>query len=133
VHDIMPSVMPNGLFWTMQIPDNAFRVSNRGRLARLKLAGLPQVETFQFGGELNIPAIVDVDFTWRGRGVAQQRGSGADADPLAPDAFEGEFLDAVCGGHVNGWEPGFAFESGRLRSNTFYASMGTERNGVFLS
>jgi hypothetical protein len=133
LHDIMPGVMPNGLFWTMQIPDHTFRVSNGGRVARLNMEGLPLVDTYQFGGSLNVPVILDLDLTWRGRGRPQPRGSGSSADAEAPDAFEGEFLDAVAGGRVSGWEPGVSFRSNRLTSTTFYASMGHERNGVYLS
>ena len=129
----MPGVQANDLFWTMPLPDHALRVSNRGRVARLKIEGLPLVDTYVFGGSLNVPVLVDVDLIWRGRGLAHKRGEGSGAAPDAPGAFEGEFLDAVAGGTVSGWEPGMAFRSNRLTSTTYYASMGPERNGVFLS
>lgn len=53
-------------------------------------------------------------------------------EPTDPAAFRGRFAEARCTGRVRGWETGFAFQTGRLTSDRFFALIGRERNGVFL-
>jgi hypothetical protein len=125
-------ILPNGLFWTMQIPRDSFVTFNEGRDARLLLRNLPLVDTFEFGGELAIPAQVDVDVRWRATGDFVERGEGADADPESPAAFTGNFAEAECTGWVSGQETGFSFGSLTLSATDYFAEMGPEQNGSFL-
>jgi hypothetical protein len=135
VHDLNPGTLPNGLFWTMQLPQDAFEVHDDGRVARLKLRELPLVETFQFPGSLGILASVQVniDVLWRATSNPVERGQGAAVDPTSPAAFIGHFAEASCSGRVSGVETGFSFKTGELTADAFFAEMGRERNGVFLS
>jgi hypothetical protein len=132
VHDFSPGILPNGLFWTMQIPRGDIDWLGDGKIARLSLRNLPLVDTFQFAGPLAVAAAVDIDLRWRATGPFEQRGEGSTVDETSPGAFLGRFAPARCTGSVRGWETGFAFRTGRLTSDTFYAQLGRERNGVFL-
>ena len=133
VHDLSPGILPNGLFWTAQIPRDAFDVHRDGRVARLRLRELPLVDTFVFGGPLAIAAQVNIDVLWRATSDPIERGAGAGVDPTSPAAFIGHFAEASCSGRVSGVETGFSFKTGELTADDFFAEMGRERNGVFLS
>ncbi len=128
---MQPGIQPNGLFWTTQIRQSAFW-SGRRRAA-LRLRDQPLVETFEFGGTNAVPATASMDLRWQRTSAEQARGSGAAADPAAPDAFEGSFADALCTGSVSAQRLGFSFESSNLTSVDYYASVGTEQNGAWLS
>ena len=77
---MMPGIMPNGLFWTMQIPRDSFVTYGGGQEARLVLRNLPLVETFQVFGPLAIPGQVDMDVRWQATGDFVERGEGKEAD-----------------------------------------------------
>jgi hypothetical protein len=132
-HDMMPGILPNGLFWTMQIPRDSFVTYGGGQEARLVLRNLPLVETFQIFGPLAIPAQLDVDVRWQATGEFVERGEGAAADPTSPGAFKGNFAEAECTGWAHGIETGFSFDTGKLTATDFYAQLGEEQNGSFLS
>jgi hypothetical protein len=132
VHDLSPGTLPNGLFWTAQIPSHAFHVSSDGQVARLTLRAQPLVDTFVFGGPLAIAAQVNLDVRWQATSEPIERGKGAEVDPASPAAFIGHFAEASCTGKVSGFETGFSFKTGELTAAAFFAELGTERNGVFL-
>jgi hypothetical protein len=132
VSDLHPGILPNGLFWTAQIPDNAFQVSPDNRVASLSLRAQPLIETFEFAGPLAIAAQVDIDLLWQATGAPIKRGRGAAVEPTSPAAFIGRFAEALCTGTVSGFETGFSFKTGELTSADSFAELGTERNGVFL-
>lgn len=127
---MQPGIQPNGLFWTTQVARSSFW-SGRRR-AGFRVRDLALVETFQFAGANAVPAQASLELSWRRTSAEQSRGSGASVDPSAPDAFEGSFADALCTGSVAAERLGFSFEATNLTSEAFYASIGTERNGVFL-
>jgi hypothetical protein len=132
VHDMTPGILPNGLFWTAQIPGHAFNLSRDGQVARLRLRTQPLVDTFVFGGSLAIAAQVNLDVRWRATSEPIERGKGAEVEPTSPAAFIGHFAEASCTGKVSGFETGFSFKAGELTAADFFAELGTERNGVFL-
>ena len=132
VHDLSAGTLPNGLFWTAQIPSNAFHVGRDGQVARLTLRGQPLVDTFVFGGPLAIAAQVDIDLLWQATGAPVERGQGAAVEPTSPAAFIGHFAEARCTGTISGFGTGFSFKTGELTSAAFFAELGPERNGVFL-
>jgi hypothetical protein len=133
VHDLSPGTLPNGLFWTTQLPQDAFNVHDDGRVARLRLREQPLVDTFVFGGSLAIAAQVNIDVLWRATSDPVERGAGKGVDPTSPAAFTGHFAEASCSSRVSGVETGFSFKTGELTADAFFAEMGRERNGVFLS
>ena len=132
VVDLQPGTLPNGLFWTAQIPDNAFQVSPDNQVASLSLRRQPLIETFEFAGPLAIAAQADIDLLWQATGAPVERGQGAAVEPTSPAAFIGQFAEALCTGTVSGLETGFSFKTGELTSAAFFAELGPERNGVFL-
>jgi hypothetical protein len=132
VHDLNAGTLPNGLFWTTQIPSDAFHVSPDGRVASLTLRAQPLVEIFVFGGSRAIAAQVDMDVLWQATSAPVERGQGAAVEPTSPAAFIGHFAEALCTGTVSGFETGFSFETDELTSADFFAELGPERNGVFL-
>jgi hypothetical protein len=132
VHDLSPGTLPNGLFWTIQLPQDAFEVHRDGRVAQLRLRALPLVDTFVFGGSLAIAAQVNIDVLWRAISDPVELGKGGAVDPTSPAAFTGHFAEASCRGRVSGVETGFSFKTGELSADAFFAEMGRERNGVFL-
>jgi hypothetical protein len=133
VHDFSPGTLPNGLFWTAQLPQTVFKAYDGGRAARLRLREQPLVDTFTLGGSLAVAAQVNLDVVWVATSDPVTRGEGTAAEPTSPAAFSGDFAEAGCLGRVNGFETGFAFETGTLTATDFFAEMGRERNGSFLS
>jgi hypothetical protein len=133
VHDFSPGTQPNGLFWTAQLLHNAFKVRDGGRSARLRLREQPLLDTFTLGGPLAIAAQVNLDVTWDATSKPSARGKGKGVASTSPAAFSGDFAEADCRGKVSGFETGFAFETGPLRAMDFFAELGQERNGSFLS
>ena len=91
------------------------------------------VDTFTIGGPLGIAAQVSLDVVWGATSEPITRGKGTAADPTSPAAFSGDFAEASCRGRVSGFEVGFAFETGLLTATDFFAEIGQERNGSFLS
>jgi hypothetical protein len=132
VHDLNAGILPNGLFWTAQIPSDAFHVSSDGQVASLTLRAQPLVDNFTLFGPLPIAAQVDMDLLWQATNEPIERGQGVEADPTSPAAFTGHFAEARCTGTVRGFETGFSFTTGELTSADFFAELGPERNGVFL-
>jgi hypothetical protein len=106
-----------------------FRFDNRR--ATLHVRNLPVIDTFQFFGPSDTPALVDFLVEWRATGPAIPQGMGTSVDPTDPRAFLGEIAPAVSSGRFSGAEMGFEFKA-RGNTSRGYAQIGTERNGVFL-
>ena len=107
VHDFTPGVLPNGLFWTIAIPDNAFHVG--ANKAMLDLRNTPLCDSIFSGNAQGIASEVSTKLTRRAISSPVARGSGADPDPQTPAAFSGELSDAMCNGSVHGRQTGFNF------------------------
>jgi hypothetical protein len=133
VHDFNGGILPSGLFWTANVK-GAVDVKVDDRRAILHVQNLPVIDSFQFFGPNDTPALVDFRVEWRATAPAVSRGLGATVAPTDPRAFLGEIAPAVSTGSFSGEEFGFAFESKRDASTSpsGYAQIGTERNGVFL-
>jgi hypothetical protein len=102
--------------------------------AILHVRNLPVIDTFQFFGPSDTPALVDFQVEWRATGPAIPQGMGGAVGLTDPRAFLGEIAPAISTGRFSGEEFGFEFESRRGTSSSprGYAQIGTERNGVFL-
>ena len=111
---MQPGVHPNGLFWTTEIPHGAFRISRRGRRARLRLRSQPLVDTIAIGRQLGLSSIADIDVTWRASAAPVDRGFGRSVPPEDPGAFEGHFADADATGKAFAKRVGFSFEANRI-------------------
>lgn len=117
----------------MAIPSSAFRVSRRGRRARLRADSLPVPDTFFFSNNVSVAAEIDVDITWRAISDAVTRGKGTEVPSDSLEAYLGEMRDASCSGTSKARETGFHMRTGRLNEDGYFAQMGVTRNGAFLS
>jgi hypothetical protein len=57
VHDYN-GIQPSGLFWVVELPREAFTVSHDGRRAILEAENVCVLDSFQFGGPVNVLAKV---------------------------------------------------------------------------
>jgi hypothetical protein len=104
------------------------------RRAVLQVSNLPVIDTFQFFGPNNTPALVDFRAEWRATGPKVSRGSGDAVPPTDAGAFVGQIAPAVSTIACSGEEFGFKFESnsGASTSPLSWAQIGTEENGSFI-
>lgn len=128
-----PGTHPNGLFWTTEIPPNSFRVWNNDKQARLRLRSQPLVDSIAFGEPIGLSSTVDINVSWRASAPAVSRGFGNSVDPTDPGAFEGLLADASAVGSARAKRVGFSFKSTSLSASGFFAEIGRESNGSFLS
>jgi hypothetical protein len=133
VHDYNAGIPPSGLFWTVDLPREAFWVSRGQKRAKLHLRDLPLIETFTFLGPNDTPAALSMTIEWEALEDPVDRGSGSEVAPDDPAAFLGSFARARSTAHFSGRQLGFSFRSDPgVSSDEGYAQIGTERNGVFL-
>ena len=102
-----------------------------GRRATLEVEGLPVLDTFQFFGPNDTPALVDFRVAWFAIRPAVERGEGDTVPPDDPRAWLGEIEQAESIGTFSGEEIGFTFEAEGSTARG-WGQLGTERNGVFL-
>jgi hypothetical protein len=91
------------------------------------------VDTIAFGEPIGLSSIADIDVSWRATSSPVKRGLGTSVEPDKPGAFEGEFSDAVAHGSAVAKRTGFSFRAHSLDSKGFFAEIGHEVNGSFLS
>jgi hypothetical protein len=105
------------------------------RRAVLRAKNMAVIDTFQFFGPSDTPALVDLRIEWEATGPAVPRGKGTTVPPTDPAAFLGEIAPAVSTISFSADEIGFEFESnkGASTSPRGFAEIGSERNGVFLT
>lgn len=104
------------------------------RRATLRVRDLAVIDTFQFFGPNDAPALVDMTVEWRATGPAVQRGFGTEVAPTDPGAFLGEIAPAVSTASLAGHQMGFAFESTMASTSPRgFAQIGRHRNGVYLT
>ena len=132
MHDFNGGILPSGLFWTVNVKSAVdFKIDNRRAI--LHVQNLPVIDTFQFFGASDTPALVDFRVEWKATGAAVPRGMGGAVPPTDPGAFLGDLAPAVSSASFSGEELGFEFESNSASTSPRgYAQIGTERNGVFL-
>jgi hypothetical protein len=102
--------------------------------AVLHVRNLPVIDTFQFFGPSDAPALVDFSVDWHATGPSLAVGMGTLVAPTDAKGFLGEIAPAVSTISFSAEEIGFRFESdGRASTSAGgYAQIGSERNGVFL-
>jgi hypothetical protein len=115
----------------VELPGDAFTVSHDGQRATLAAKDVCVLDSFQFGGPVNVPAKVSFEIRWEATGLRHRRGKGATVPPTDPAAFLGRFATARSTGSFSGSEVGFSF-TGRGTTDATFAELGPERNGVFL-
>ena len=133
MHDYNGGIPPSGLFWTVELPQGAFSVSRRHKHAKLHLRDFPLIDTFTFLGPSDTPAVLSMLIEWDALEEPVALGAGTTVPPTDPAAFLGSFAKARSTAHIAGRQLGFSFHSDPgASSDTGYAEIGTERNGVFL-
>lgn len=128
LHDFNGGIQPSGLFWIVQVPDDALEIE--GNTAELNVEHASVVDDFQFFGADFVPATVSIHMKWTATGDVHKHEPGSSA-PTDPAHFDGNFRPAVATGSFSGSELGFSFTASASSESTF-AEMGDERNGVFL-
>src|SRR5215469_5733470 len=98
VHDFNPGIMPNGVFWIVQVPDDAVKVSPDGETLNIHLENVAVVDQGQFPtGTGTTPATVAFDITYtKSNGPRHVRP--ASHDPLSPFTWAGEMWMATNSG-----------------------------------
>jgi len=128
LHDFNGGIQQSGLFWIVQVPDDALKLE--GLTARLHVENASVIDDFQFFAPGGVPATVSFDMTWTANGQVMHfrpQFSG----PTDPTNFAGEFRLATATGSFSGSESGFSFTATASSVGAF-AEMGTERNSFFL-
>jgi len=128
LHDFNGGVQPSGLFWIVQVPDDALKVE--GLTAKLHVVNAPVIDDFQFFAPGGVAATVSYDITWTASGAVQHF-QPQSSDLMDPSNFAAEFRAAVATISFTGTEAGFTV-TGTGTSDGIFAEMGTERNGSFL-
>jgi hypothetical protein len=132
LHDFNPGIAPNGLFWTIPIPDEALEI--RGHQAHLHLNRVRVEDNFTFLGPGHVPAWVSLDVKWvQSTAPARHLKPGSD-DPMDPTRVEALFHDATATGYFSVDAPAENFHLVRAfgSSQGIFAEMGYEKNGAFL-
>jgi hypothetical protein len=134
LHDFNGGILPSGLFWTLDVRKSAVDFKMNNRRAVLHVKNLPVIDTFQFFGPNDTPALVDFRAEWNASGPAVPRGSGDAVPSTDPAAFLGQIAPAVSTISCSGQEFGFEFTSnpGASTSPQGWGQIGTERNGSFI-
>jgi len=136
VHDFNGGIQPSGLFWVVDLPEDAIQISNNGQRATVHAENVPVIDSFMFSlaPAFQVPALVNYSMTWQAIGRREKRGRGTAVDPTDPAAFLGNFAPAVATGSFSGRELGFSFkvDPGASSAKGGFAEMGEERNGKFL-
>jgi hypothetical protein len=137
VHDFNPGIGSNGLFWILQVPDDAVKITDD--TLTISLTNVSVVDQFQFpGGTGNnlgiagVPATVSFDITYTKSGMPRHVRP-TSADPLSPFNWAGEMWAATNSGTFSLTYNDASFSAqGSFSSSGNFGEMGTERNGSFV-
>ena len=137
VHDFNPGITPNGVFWIVQVPDDAVKISPDGETLTIHLENVPVVDQGSFpAGTGTTPATVSFDITYTKSG-APRHVRPESHDPLSPFNWAGKMSTATNSGtfsvkyNDNSFSAQGSFSSDFLPAGNF-GEMGTERNGLFV-
>jgi len=128
VHDFNGGIQPSGLFWIVQVPDDALEIE--GQTAELHVEHASVIDDFQFLAPGGVPATVSIHMTWTATGAVEHF-QPQSSDPTDPANFTADFRPATATGRFSGSELGFSFTA-TGSSEGIFAEMGHERNGLFL-
>lgn len=141
VHDFNPGIAPNGLFWTVMIPDGGVQVNFGAGRASMNVTDLgpeqglmdyitlPNGLIGQTGGGFSIPPVpASVSFAMQWSGVTSR----LDDVVNTTDRFTGNYVLTTA---TMQWSAstaeGFTFTSDNNPTSSLYALLGHEQNGVF--
>jgi hypothetical protein len=141
LHDFSPYLLPNGLFWTVKVPNNALTINADGSIT-LHLVDVPVDDAFTFPPPQQavpgispiqlIPAKLSLDITYL-KGGNPRHVRPTSHDPLSPLNWAGMMWDSTNSGTFSlSYDDGSFSASGSFASNGNFGEMGFERNGVFV-
>jgi hypothetical protein len=144
VHDFNGGIGANGLFWTVQIPDDAVTVNDEAGTVTISLKNVAVVDQLTFPNTLPNGAIVnkgntgaaatasfDITYTKSGRARHVRPTS---MDPLNPFNWAGEMSDATNSATFSvTYTDGSFSAKGNFSSQGNFGEIGRERNGSFVS
>ena len=129
MHEFNPGILPDGLFWIVQVPDKALEI--QGNTVTIRLENVPLTDNFFFLGPENVPSSASFEMTYTRSGAPRQVRP-LSSDPASPFNWAGEMWMATGSvtfsvSHTDG-----SFSAhGTANSSGMFGEMGTERNGIF--
>lgn len=139
MHDFNAGIGVNGLFWIIQIPDDAVTIDDDTGTVRISLKNVAVVDqlTFPNAGGINLgnsgaPVTLSFDVTYQKSGRARHVRP-ISKDPLSPFNWAGEMSDATNSGTFSlAYKDGSFSAQGSFSSQGNFGEIGTERNGSFV-
>ena len=137
VHDFNAGIGANGLFWLVQIPDDAVTVTDD--TVTISLSDFPIVDQFTFPnaggknlGNSGVATALWFHATYTKTGRARHVRP-TSSDPLSPFNWAGEMSDATNSGSFTVVHKGGGFSAqGIFSSQGNFGEIGSERNGSFV-
>lgn len=137
LHDFSPGIAGNGLFWILQIPDDAVKITKD--TLTISLTNALVVDQFRFpngaGNNLGIagvPATLTLNITYTKSGSPREVVP-TSSDALSPFNWEGQMWAATNSGTFSlSYQDGSFSAQGSFDSAGNFGEMGTERNGSFV-
>jgi hypothetical protein len=135
VHDFNGGIGSNGLFWIVQVPDDAVKTTED--TLTISLTNVAVVDQIAFPANLTLgstgaPATLSLNMTFQKTGMPRKVRP-TSADPLSPFTWAGEMSDATYSGTFSvAYTDGKFSAQGSFGSTQIFAEMGTERNGSFV-
>jgi len=131
VHDFNAGIGANGLFWIVQIPDDAVTVTDDTVTISLTNVAVVDQLTFPNAGNLN-PVTLSFNATYQKSGRARHVRP-ISKDPLGPFNWAGEMADATNSGTFSLAYKDHSFSAqGSFSSQGNFGEIGRERNGSFV-
>lgn len=140
MHDFNPGITPNGLFWIVQVADDAVKISDEGNTLTLHLANVPVVDQGFFpGGTGTAPATVSFDIVYKKVEGTRRTVRPSTRDRLSPFNWAGKMWRATNSGtfSVSYNDKTFSATGSFMTDTTNpdttgFGEMGLERNGSFV-
>ena len=140
IHDFNPGITPDGLFWTLALPDNSVTVHLGSGFAALAATNLPINDYHDFGNALGgggpgipgpaTPAQLSFRVVWSG--VSSRANVRNTASPLDGGGLAGEFVRNAAQMEWSAAVGDLQYVSDPLATSTSaFAEIGHERNGSF--
>jgi len=129
IHDYNPGIAPNGVFWTIAVPDSVVDVNPGVGRAAFRASDLRMPDFHDFVSSIypaeSEPATVSFDIRWHD---VQERTNRRNTT----DDFAGEFVVTKATAEWSARQAGFEFVSDPAATSVSeHAIVGHERNGVF--
>ena len=138
MHDFNGGIRPSGLFWVVQVPDDAVKIMED--TVTISLTNVAVVDQIAFPGNIflgstGFPATLTLNMTFQKQGRPRNVRP-TSASPISPFSWAGEMSDATYSGTFSVAYNDGKFSAhgdfGSTASEQIFAEMGKERNGSFV-